>query len=274
MLEEMHGLGLRATELGPPGYLPTEARALRELLAAHELGLAAGFLAVVLHKPELREGSLSAVRAAAAALAGAGGEVLVLAAANERADYDRHQHLDPAGWRALADALAEAGQVTEDIGLALAVHPHAGTLIERWPEVSHLLEATGAELCLDTGHLIVAGMDPIEVAGAAAGRVRHVHLKDVDGVLAAAVRTGGLGFTEAVGRGLFRPLGVGVAELAALVRRLEADGYRGWYVLEQDVMLTAEPGTGQGPVGAARESLRWFQQLVDRPGSRATTQSM
>ena len=49
VLGEMAGLGVTATELGPPGYLPTDPDALRALLAEHGLGLVGGFLAVPLH---------------------------------------------------------------------------------------------------------------------------------------------------------------------------------------------------------------------------------
>ena len=41
VLGEMRSLGLRATELGPAGYLPADADALRALLDAHGLRLVA-----------------------------------------------------------------------------------------------------------------------------------------------------------------------------------------------------------------------------------------
>jgi inosose dehydratase len=106
---------------------------------------------------------------------------------------------------------------------------------------------------------------------AAAGRIRHVHLKDVDGRLAEQVRTGGVAYGAAVAEGLYRPLGSGSVDVAEVVRRLEAAAFPGWYVLEQDVMLSAEPGHGEGPMLAVRESLSWLQNLLDRPVGRAAT---
>ena len=50
VLAEMRSLGLRATEAGPDGYLPSDPAALEELLARHELRLVGGFLPVVLHE--------------------------------------------------------------------------------------------------------------------------------------------------------------------------------------------------------------------------------
>ena len=47
--------------------------------------------------------------------------------------------------------------------------------------------------------------------------------------------------------GLYRPLGQGDVDIAGIVRALESSGYAGWYVLEQDAVLPAEP-TDDGPV--------------------------
>jgi inosose dehydratase len=268
VLDEMRGLGLKATELGPPGFLPAGADALRARLEHTGLRLIAGFLAVDWLQAagqSLRETLESTARS----LAAAGAEVLVLAAAGGGEGYDSRQRLDPPGWRELARWLAAARELAEAHGLAMAVHPHVGTLVEDGDDVSRLLELTDADLCLDTGHLAVAGVEPLEVARAAPGRIRHVHLKDVDGELAKEVRSGRIAYAAAVARGLYRPLGQGSVDVAELIRHLEAGAFRGWYVLEQDVMLSAEPGPGEGPVRAARESLRWLQKLLDRPVSRA-----
>jgi inosose dehydratase len=74
-----------------------------------------------------------------------------------------------------------------------------------------------------------------------------VHLKDVDAALAARVRSGELTYTEAVRRGMYVPLGQGDADIASVVTTLERAGYAGWYVLEQDIVLTGEPAPGEGP---------------------------
>src|SRR2546428_258080 len=91
---------------------------------------------------------------------------------------------------------------------------------------------------------------------AGAGRVRHVHLKDVDGRLASAVRAGKLGYADAVRGGLYRPLGMGDAGVDAVLRALGESRYAGWYVLEQDVALEpAQAGAAAFPWIA--ESLRY-----------------
>ena len=48
---------------------------------------------------------------------------------------------------------------------------------------------------------------------------------------------------------MYRPLGTGDVDIAAIVNTLQGNGYDGWYTLEQDTILTEEP-RGEGP-GAA-----------------------
>jgi inosose dehydratase len=262
VLREMRAVGLTATELGPPGFLPATAEALGGLLAASGLRLAAGFAAAVLHVPARRADTLAQLESAAGLLAAAGADVLVVAAASAAPGYDRREALDAAGWAALAEGLRRAEDVAARHGLELAFHPHVGTLVEGREEVSRFLEVTGAGLCLDTGHLLAGGSEPLQVAGAAGARVRHVHLKDVDGALAGRVRRGELAFSAAVRSGLFRPLGEGAVDLAGLRRSLDAAGYGGWYVLERDVSLEAEPPPGGGPIVDVGRSVEAFGRLV------------
>jgi inosose dehydratase len=129
--------------------------------------------------------------------------------------------------------------------------------------VRRVLTSSDIPLCLDTGHLMVGGADPLEITRAADGRIRHVHLKDVDASVAGRVRRGELGYREAVAGGLYRPLGEGDARIGRVLAELEGRGYRGWYVLEQDVVLAEEPRPGEGPVTAARQSLDYFHRTMD-----------
>jgi inosose dehydratase len=72
---------------------------------------------------------------------------------------------------------------------------------------------------------------------------------------------GTLTFAEAVRAGMFRPLGQGDVDIAAMVATLEGAGYRGWYVLEQDVMLEGEPGD-DGPAADVRASLDYLMRVA------------
>ncbi len=262
VLTELRSVGLRATELGPPGFLPDDPRALRGMLERSGLRLVGGFLAVVLHRSERRAETLRRVAGAADLIASAGGEVVVLAAGSEELGYDHQMRFSASEWTTLTATIGQAEATAAARGLTLALHPHAGTVIEKPDDVRRFLETTGTGLCLDTGHLLVGGADPLEVATWANGRVRHVHLKDVDAAVAARVRSGELSYREAVGRGLYRPLGSGDIDVAALIRYLEAGGYAGWYVLEQDVALRVEPPAGNGPFADVKRSVDFIKSLA------------
>jgi inosose dehydratase len=110
---------------------------------------------------------------------------------------------------------------------------------------------------------MVGGDDPVEVAELAAERVRIVHLKDVDRHLAERVAAGKLGYEEAVRQGVFRPLGDGDVDVERVIEVLQGAGYGGWYVLEQDIMLSDEPGEGEGPVIDVRKSLDFVESKID-----------
>ena len=256
VLSDAAALGFRAIEAGPPGFLPASAAESRRLLEGFGLRLIGGFVTAVLHDPSRRAAERDAVRHQAEWLAAVGAEVLVLAAATGTPGYDARQALDDRGWDALFAGIAEVEALARGAGLVVAVHPHVGTLIEDRAEVERFLAGSATALCLDTGHLFVGGSDPAAVARQAAGRVRHVHLKDVDGKLASAVRAGNLGYADAVRGGLYRPLGMGDAGVDAVLRALGESRYAGWYVLEQDVALEpAQAGAAAFPWIA--ESLRY-----------------
>src|SRR5579864_713451 len=161
VLAEMHELGLEATELGPPGYLPEDAASRRDLLDRNGLRLCAGFLAAVLHDPSRTP--RDAIEHEAAALAGSGAEVLVLAAALPGDTYDAGRRLTPAEWACLAERVSEAADVSQSHGLELAVHLHAGTAIATADGLRILVDTTKAGLCLDTGHMFLGGADSVAV---------------------------------------------------------------------------------------------------------------
>jgi inosose dehydratase len=126
-----------------------------------------------------------------------------------------------------------------------------------------VLASSDVEICLDTGHLYIGGADPVAIARAAAGRVNHVHVKDVVGELAEQVRTGETTFKQATLDGMFPPAGDGDVDLKGVIEVLEADGFDGWYVLEQDVSLEADPAPGEGPVIDAEKSVRFLRSLAE-----------
>jgi inosose dehydratase len=256
VLAEMAAVGLTATEFGPAGYLPADPVQRSRLLAEHGLSAAGGFVPVMLHAP----GAAEAVDRALNAF-GDGHMVLVLAAATGQEGYDTRPELDADGWSLILSNLDRAAARAAERGFTATLHPHVGTMVEGPDEVHRVLDGSGIPLCLDTGHLLIGGTDPAELAREAAARIGHVHLKDVTAAVARKVSRGEISYTEGVAGGLYRPLGQGDVDVAGVVGALEAAGYQGWYVLEQDTIL-AGPPADERPVRAVQESLSYLHGLV------------
>ena len=255
VLSEMQGLGLVATEFGPPGFLEAEAESRVAQLASYGLGAVGGFHVAVLHDPghDPIPGVDAFIDECLAAKAG----VVVLAAGTGQAGYDARPELDETGWQALLTNLDRIADHAASRGVEASLHPHMGTMIESGAETLRVLEGSHIGLCVDTGHLAAAGSDPGAIVAASPARVRHVHLKDVDSALAGRVVDGSLTFADAVRDGLFVPLGSGSVDVTGIVDILEGAGYQGWYVLEQDVMLPDEPD-GDGPVADVQQCLDYL----------------
>jgi inosose dehydratase len=260
VLTEMWDLGLSATEFGPDGFLPKEPAERARLLAGYGLRAVGGFVPAVLHAAG--DDPLAGLGPVVADFAAARAGVLVLAADSGSVGYDRRAALPAADWRRLLSTLDQIAAAAADAGLLAVLHPHVGTVVERRSDVDRVLDGCGIKLCLDTGHLLVGGTDPAALATAAADRIGHVHLKDVDAARAARVTAGTATYTEMVADGMYRPLGTGDAGIAAVVSTLERAGYAGWYVLEQDAVLAGPPPAGAGPVADVRASVEYLRGLA------------
>jgi inosose dehydratase len=263
VLAEMAALGLGATELGALGWLPTDGDAVRAELDRHGLRLVGGFVPVVVHEPDLAATREHALRAAAQ-LAASGADVFVAAAVQD-AEWATPVALDEESWRRAGAHLDELAELVAAEGLTLVLHPHAGTLVESAADVDRALAATDVPWCLDTGHLLIGGVDPAQFVAEHGDRIGHVHLKDVDAAVAERLRGGELSLVQAVQAGLFRPLGDGDARIDEVVRLLDTTGYERWLVLEQDVAITGkEPPVDGGPALDVAQSIEFLSTSAPR----------
>jgi inosose dehydratase len=136
---------------------------------------------------------------------------------------------------ALLDEVARAADAR---GQVVVYHPHVGSFVETPAEVDWLMASTDPRLvglCLDVGHYLVGGGDPVEAVRRYGSRLRHVHLKDVDPTVLQEMRAGAIpDFLEALRRRIFTELGGGILDVLGVVRELSRLDYRGWIMCEQD----------------------------------------
>lgn len=270
VLDEMRDTGYAGTELGDWEFMPTDPARLSAAVGSRGLSLIGAFVPVPLAiAASHADGAAAAVRTARL-LRDAGGPDAVIVLSDDNASVpDREQHagritpadgLSDARWEVFAagaDRIARA--VRDDTGLRTVFHPHCGGYVETVAEIDALMQRTDASmlgLCLDTGHLVYAGGDPLDVLDRHAHRIWHVHFKDCHPHIAADARAAGLGYLAAVRARLFCELGAGAVDFGAVLAALRRQAYDGWIVVEQDVF----PGQGS-PVESARRNRAYLRSL-------------
>jgi inosose dehydratase len=249
VLDAVQRDGYDGIDLGPIGYLGTKDD-LREHLRSRGLYLSGGYMPLPLSDPAGMERTVAELRslldlfdtvtppdhipAPKPTLADAGSAARRLAPG--KAHSDRSLGLQPEGWDRLATNLQKAVDVCRARGYEPTFHHHAGTYVEAPWEIEELLARSDVGLCLDTGHLVLGGGDPIGALADWGSRINHVHLKDVRRPVLDEVIRGGGDMMQVWRRGAFCRLGTGDLNIDAILSGLRARDYRGWLVVEQDMI--------------------------------------
>lgn len=138
----------------------------------------------------------------------------------------------------LANGLNELGKRAKAKGMKLCFHPHAGTGIETKAEIDKLMSMTDKEtvfLLFDTGHLTLAGENPVEVMQQYIGRIGHIHVKDVRKNILTQVKNNDLSFLQGIKKGLFTVPGDGdMVDWDAIFKIIVDNDYEGWIVVEAE----------------------------------------
>jgi inosose dehydratase len=241
VLDEIARIGYAGTQFGR-GF--PEGDELRATLEKRGLRFAELYSALNAGPDGLAEDAANTAHRDLARMVSAGGEVLVVAVhgSPERGEWVGRIGEGAPRWPDSAfDALATLlGKLAANApkGVKVAFHPHAGTWIESPDEVEALtsrLAGTGAGLCLDVGHYLVGGGDPVEAIGRYGELITHVHLKDVDPEVLERMRARELDdFGAAIRDRIFTELGNGALDLDGVLAALDGIGFEGWMMVEQD----------------------------------------
>ena len=269
VLDEMAEAGYEGTELGPYGYLPTEPERLVAELSSRGLRLVSAFVPVHLAEARRHETDFHEAIKVARLLARAGSRLIVLADEMGGARMsvagqvnEERDGMSASQWDGAAEILSRIATACRELDLVTAFHHHAGTLVETPREIERLCASTDPSLiglCLDTGHYMYGGGDPVEAVEKYASRILHLHLKDVRPDVLQSVREEGVGFLDAVRRGVFCELGEGAVDVPAIARGLMNCGYEGWALVEQDVDAD-QPGVN--PYESAVRSRQYLRDVV------------
>jgi inosose dehydratase len=270
-LDELPKAGYRWTELGPPGFLPTDTVALNEELAKRDLKVAGGTCFAALHQG--KSGLERAIRefGEVCKVLNAVGAKYMVHLPEQYTDMHTGEaaepaELDPEDWRNLIEGTNQLGKIVyEEYGVNLVFHPHADTHVDTQDRVEKFLSDTDpryVNLCLDTGHIAYCHGNNVEIIEHFPERMTYVHLKQVDPEVRDYVRREGLSLAEAVKLGAMVEPPYGdppMPPLLAALGKLDRDIFcvieQDLYPVEPDVPLPIAArtagyfvGCGLGPV--------------------------
>lgn len=249
VLDAVEQEGYDGIDLGPLGYLGTKED-LRGQLRSRGLHLAGGFMPMPFSDPAGMPAATAElttlldvfdvvkspdhVPAPKPTLADAGSAAR--RAAPGQAQRNRGLGLQPEAWDRFASHVAEASELCRARGYEPTFHHHAGSYVEAPWEIDELLNRTDVGLCLDTGHLVLGGGDPLQAVRDWGARINHVHLKDIHRSVIDEVIREGASMIEVWRRGAFCRLGAGDLDIDAILTEMLGRDYTGWLVVEQDML--------------------------------------
>jgi inosose dehydratase len=270
MLDELVETGYSGTELGDWGFMPTDPAALRMELENRSLTMLGAFVPVTLRNPRSHSDgeahALKVARLLAEVSVDSDHKPFVVLADDNGTDPTRTQNagriapemgLGKEEWRIFARGVERiAGTVLAETGLSTVFHHHCAGYLETPEEIARLLDLVDPSLLglvFDTGHYAYGSgnNDPQCVQKGLsrfADRIRYVHFKDCQPEIANRARIEGWDYFEAVRNGIFCELGRGYVDFPAIIASLRDNGYRGWIVVEQDIL----PGMGTPRESALR----------------------
>ena len=249
VLDEVAAAGYAGIDLGPVGFLG-RGQELRDRLASRRLGLAGAYLELPYADPDALERALPALKELLDAFDAAGpnrdappprptladGGSEARRSSPGRAAADPAFGLDAAAWRRFGAGLAKVVGICRDRGYEPTFHHETGTYVEAPWEIERVLEVSDIGLCLDTGHLLLAGGDPVAAARAWSARINQVHLKDARRSAMAGIVADAAPASAIWEREVFPVLGQGDLDVKGVIDELRRSGYGGWLVVEQDTL--------------------------------------
>lgn len=137
----------------------------------------------------------------------------------------------------IAETVHQLGKRTAAEGVRLAVHAHMWSQFENQQEIDYVMTHTDPQtvaFVLDTGHVTLAGIDPVALAFHLHHRVVEYHLKDTNKDVYAGAKSRIERPADMMANPPFFALGSGGVDFAGLIKHLNAIGWKGWLTTELD----------------------------------------
>ncbi len=263
-MDEMAEAGYTGVELGPWGYFPNERASLQSALDERGLSLVATTAGANFADDDSVAGLIATIdEICPLQLTFPGARFVVLLPQMYTDLMDGSQVLPATLTTAQLDRLYANIQrvsdyVRETYGLTAALHPHVECHIETEAEIEGVLENTTVALCLDTGHHVYGGGEPISFYNKHADRIPYIHVKDCDTEVQQRMRENGWSFAQAVKHDIMCEPGSGGIDFHRLFTAMRQNGYDGWVVVEHDLY----PAPFDRPLPIARRTREFLLQCL------------
>ncbi len=143
----------------------------------------------------------------------------------------------------MAAVLNRVGARVNEEGLKFGVHAHMWSQLENRHEIDYIMANTDPEkvmFVLDTGHINMAGIDPVELSRALGRRVLEYHLKDTKAEWRGGAKQR-VDNPDMMKDPPFFPLGHGGVDFLGLKAHLDKIGWKGFMVVQLDSSPTQTP---------------------------------
>ncbi|MEQ8366598.1 MAG: TIM barrel protein, partial [Roseicyclus sp.] len=202
-MEDASRIGYAGVERGR--RMPADTSGLRDYLDRYDVSLCGGWCSGNLMVASVAK-ERDAIRGQVEQFADLGAPCIVYAECSNTIQGDVARPVSQRPKLTRDDLLHYAAKLTElakwshDMGVALSYHHHMGAMVQDAEDIDWLMDGSGPEVTLlyDTGHLAMAGADPLAVLKKWGDRVHHVHFKDVRPDKLAWVYNGDRSFLDGV----------------------------------------------------------------------------
>lgn len=239
-MDEMKVAGFAGVELGPWGYFPNRNPVLKNALKARGLELVAGTVGADFLDNASVDAMCETIDDIAALLKEFDSAKYIVLLPSMYTDLETgvpvmDENLTDEQWDTYCKNVQRAADRVAQYGLIGAFHPHVDCHVQTEEQIENLLENTDVMLCLDTGHHVYGGGEPISFYRQHADRIPYIHLKDCDLAVKAEMDKNHWSFAKAVTEDIMVEPGKGSIDFSELYKALVENHYDGWCVVEQDL---------------------------------------
>ena len=238
-LSEAKQAGYAGIELG--GKFPRNVGTINYLLKKYNLSLPGGWYGSLLRKRSVKE-EWERMQDQINLLEKTNSDVFVFADISDsiqgqsKIPLTQRPKLNDNEWKEYGEKVSEISKKLHDIGLPMTFHEHMGTIIQSEEDVVRLIENTNDKMGLlfDTGHILFAEGNYLDICKKYINRINHVHCKDIRKNILDESLKKDKSFRDSFMDGVFTVPGDGCIDYEPIIKILKENNYKDWLIVEAE----------------------------------------